>query len=56
MQRASSGLIVSEATSISEQGLGWVNSPGIYTGAQESGRRKLTGVLYAKGTPFLMQL
>ncbi|MEM6884802.1 MAG: alkene reductase, partial [Verrucomicrobiota bacterium] len=30
-QRASAGLVITEATSISKQGLGWVQSPGIYT-------------------------
>ena len=33
-QRASAGLIISEATVISEQGCGWVDSPGIYNEAQ----------------------
>ncbi|WP_455430960.1 oxidoreductase, partial [Rhodopirellula baltica] len=30
-QRASAGLIISEATVVSEQGIGWPQSPGIYT-------------------------
>lgn len=34
-QRASAGLIISEATTISEQANGWVDSPGVYTEAQE---------------------
>jgi N-ethylmaleimide reductase len=55
-QRASAGLIISEATSISEQGLGWVDSPGIYTDAQESGWVKITAALHAKGTPIFLQL
>jgi N-ethylmaleimide reductase len=29
MQRASAGLIVTESVHISEQGIGWLNSPGI---------------------------
>ena len=33
-QRASAGLIISEATTISEQANGWVDSPGVYTEAQ----------------------
>jgi N-ethylmaleimide reductase len=30
-QRASAGLLITEATVISAQGNGWVGSPGIYT-------------------------
>lgn len=33
-QRTGSGLIISEATSISPQGNGWQNSPGVYTPEQ----------------------
>ena len=33
MQRASAGLSIAEATAISDQALGWVNSPGIYSEA-----------------------
>ncbi|MES2860817.1 MAG: alkene reductase, partial [Pseudomonadota bacterium] len=33
-QRASTGLIVSEATQISQQGQGYPNTPGIFTDAQ----------------------
>jgi len=55
-QRASAGLIISEATSISEQGLGWVDSPGIYNDAQETGWRKIVAALHARGTPLFLQL
>lgn len=55
-QRAAAGLIISEATSISEQGLGWVDSPGIYTDAQEAGWKKITSALHGKGTPVFLQL
>jgi N-ethylmaleimide reductase len=55
-QRASAGLIISEATSISEQGLGWVDSPGIYNDTQKSGWEKITAALHAKGTPVFLQL
>ncbi|HET6582080.1 MAG TPA: hypothetical protein VFG69_01510, partial [Nannocystaceae bacterium] len=34
-QRASAGLIVTEATAVSRQGVGWVGAPGIYTDAHE---------------------
>jgi len=55
-QRASAGLIITEATSISEQALGWVDSPGIYNDAQESGWRKIVAALHARGTPVFLQL
>jgi len=55
-QRASAGLIISEATSISEQGLGWVDSPGIYNDAQEDGWRKIVAALHARNTPVFLQL
>ena len=55
-QRASAGLIIAEATTISEQGFGWVDSPGIYNDAQVAGWRKITTALHAKGTPIFLQL
>lgn len=55
-QRASAGLIISEATTISEQANGWVDSPGVYTDAQEAGWRKITTALRGRGTPFFLQL
>ncbi len=55
-QRASAGLIIAEATTISEQGFGWVDSPGIYNDAQVAGWKKITTALHARGTPFFLQL
>ncbi len=55
-QRASAGLIIAEATTISEQGFGWVDSPGIYNDAQVAGWMKITTALRAHGTPFFLQL
>jgi N-ethylmaleimide reductase len=55
-QRASAGLIIAEATTISEQGRGWVDSPGIYNEAQVAGWKKITAALHARGTPFFLQL
>jgi N-ethylmaleimide reductase len=49
-------LIVSEATTISEQGLGWVDSPGIYNEAQVAGWAGITAALRERGTPFFLQL
>ena len=55
-QRASAGLIIAEATTISEQGFGWVDSPGIYNDAQVTGWAAITAALHARGTPFFLQL
>ena len=55
MQRASSGLIIAEATTISEQGIGWVDSPGIYNDAQVAGWKKITDALHAKGSSIFLQ-
>ena len=55
-QRASAGLIIAEATTISEQGFGWVDSPGIYNDDQVAGWQKITAALHAKGTPIFLQL
>lgn len=55
-QRASAGLIITEATVVSEQGIGWVDSPGIYTDAQEAGWKKIVAALHAQGTPVFLQL
>ena len=53
-QRASAGLIIAEATVVSEQGCGWVNSPGIYNDEQEAGWRRLVAAVHAKGAPMLL--
>jgi len=55
-QRASAGLIITEATVISEQGCGWVDSPGIYNDVQEAGWRKIVAALHNRGTPVYLQL
>ena len=41
-QRASAGLIVTEATAVSPQGYGWLGAPAIYNEAQAAGWRKVT--------------
>ncbi|PDS48532.1 alkene reductase [Rhizobium anhuiense] len=55
-QRASAGLIVSEATQISQQGQGYQDTPGIYTQAQIDGWRKVTDAVHAKGGHIFLQL
>jgi N-ethylmaleimide reductase len=55
-QRASAGLIITEATVISEQGIGYENTPGIYNDAQQEGWRKIVKALHARGAPIFLQL
>jgi N-ethylmaleimide reductase len=55
-QRASAGLIISEATVISKQGIGWLNSPGIYSQEQAEAWKQVVDALHAKGTPIFLQL
>lgn len=56
MQRASAGLIITIATVISKQGIGWLNSPGIYTDEQAQSWRLVTDAVHAHGTPIFLQL
>lgn len=55
-QRASAGLIISEATVVSEQGIGWINSPGIYSDAQMVGWKQVVEAVHAKGGRIFLQL
>jgi 2,4-dienoyl-CoA reductase-like NADH-dependent reductase (Old Yellow Enzyme family) len=55
-QRASAGLIITEATTISEQANGWVESPGIYTDAMAEGWKLSTQAIHQAGGLAFMQL
>jgi N-ethylmaleimide reductase len=55
-QRASAGLIVTEATQISAQGRGYSFTPGIYTGEQIAGWRLVTNAVHANGGRIFLQL
>lgn len=55
-QRASAGLIITEATPISPMGHGYPLLPGIYTDAQVAGWKKLTDAVHAKGGKIVIQL
>lgn len=55
-QRASAGLIVSEATQISTQGQGYSFTPGIYSDAQVEGWRRVTDAVHAEGGRMVLQL
>jgi N-ethylmaleimide reductase len=55
-QRASAGLLISEASQISQQGQGYQDTPGIYTQAQIDGWRKVTDAVHAKGGRIFLQV
>lgn len=55
-QRASAGLIVTEATSISPQGVGWLNAPGIFTDAHVEGWKPVTAAVHESGGRIVLQL
>jgi 2,4-dienoyl-CoA reductase-like NADH-dependent reductase (Old Yellow Enzyme family) len=55
-QRAATGLIVNEATAISQQGTGCPNSPGIYTDEQVAGWRPVTEAVHQAGRRIFLQL
>jgi 2,4-dienoyl-CoA reductase-like NADH-dependent reductase (Old Yellow Enzyme family) len=48
-QRASAGLIISEATSISPMGVGYPNTPGIWSQDQIAGWKRVTVGIHAAG-------
>lgn len=55
-QRASAGVIITEASQISQQGQGYQDTPGIYTQAQIDGWRKVTAAIHDKGGRIILQL
>lgn len=55
-QRASAGLIVAEATSVSPQGVGYAHTPGIWSSAQVDAWRTITEAVHAKGGRIVLQL
>ena len=55
-QRAGAGLIISEATGISVEGLGWPAAPGIWNDAQVAGWKPVTAAVHAEGGKIVLQL
>jgi len=55
-QRASAGLIVSEATQISPDGQGYLDTPGLYSDEQVAGWRQVTEAVHARGGKIVVQL
>jgi N-ethylmaleimide reductase len=55
-QRAAAGLLITEATAVSAQANGWVDSPGVYTEEQAAGWRQVVEAVHAAGAPIFLQL
>jgi N-ethylmaleimide reductase len=55
-QRASAGLIITEGTSPSPNGLGYPRIPGIFSAAQVDGWKRITDAVHAKGAKMFVQL
>lgn len=55
-QRASAGLLITEATAVDPMGVGYPDTPGIWSEAQVEGWRKITDAVHAKGGRIVCQL
>ena len=55
-QRASAGLIVTEATQVSPQGVGYIRTPGIHSAEQVAGWRRITEAVHRAGGKIFLQL
>lgn len=55
-QRASAGLIITEGSQVSQQGMGYPVTPGIHSAAQVAGWRKITEAVHKKGGLIFLQL
>ena len=56
VQRADAGLIISEATSVSAEGVGYPDTPGIWNDAQQAGWHAITQAVHAAGGRMILQL
>lgn len=55
-QRAGAGLIITEASQVSREGVGYINTPGIHSRAQIKGWRKVTEAVHDQGGHIFIQL
>src|SRR3954471_14741098 len=55
-QRASAGLLITEASQVSQQGQGYQDTPGIYSREQVAGWRKVTDRVHARGGRIFIQI
>ena len=56
VQRASAGLMLTEATSVTPMGVGYPDTPGIWSDEQVAGWKKITDAVHAAGGTILLQL
>jgi 2,4-dienoyl-CoA reductase-like NADH-dependent reductase (Old Yellow Enzyme family) len=56
VQRASAGLILTEATSVTPMGVGYPDTPGVWSEAQVEGWREITRAVHAAGGRIMLQL
>lgn len=55
-QRSGAGLILSEATSVTPMGVGYADTPGIWSDEQTEGWKKVTDAVHAEGGKIFLQL
>ncbi len=55
-QRAGAGLIITEGSQVSERGVGYINTPGIYTDTQGAAWKKVTDAVHEKDGKIFIQL
>jgi N-ethylmaleimide reductase len=55
-QRATAGLLVTEATWVSRDGIGFINVPGIFSPEQVEGWKKVTDAVHAEGGRIYLQI
>ena len=56
VQRASAGLLITEGSQISQQGVGYISTPGIHSAEQVAGWKKVTDAVHAAGGRIFIQL
>ncbi|WP_339876115.1 alkene reductase [uncultured Algoriphagus sp.] len=55
-QRASAGLIITEGSQVSKEGVGYINTPGIYSDVQVEGWKGVTKAVHEKGGKIFIQI
>lgn len=55
-QRASAGLIITEGSQVSKEGVGYINTPGIYSDVQVEGWKGVTKAVHDKGGKIFIQI
>ncbi|MDD4161410.1 MAG: hypothetical protein PHW87_02905, partial [Methanothrix sp.] len=55
VQRARAGLIITEGSQVSPQGVGYVRTPGIYSQEQVAGWRKVTDAVHQSASKIFLQ-